>query len=122
MNIFKTLSFVVAITLATFTGHGVSAQTCGKFCDHDFWKSASQADVLAEISKVNVNARTEYGRTALMYAAGFGTPEHLRVLLDAGADASIKNSDGNTAWDLAQENESLKDTDASWMLNDLRFK
>ena len=57
-----------------------------------------------------------------MYAAGYGTPENLKVLLDAGAEASVKDSDGKTAWDLAQDNEKLKGTNAYWMLNDLRFK
>jgi len=70
----------------------------------------------------DVNARSEGGETALMWAARDGTPEHLKVLLDAGADASIKDTDGKTVWDLAQDNEKLKDTDAYWMLNDLRFK
>ena len=70
----------------------------------------------------DVNARYADGRTALMRAADEGTPEDLKVLLDAGADASMEDSDGKTAWDLAQDNEKLKDTDAYWMLNDLRFK
>ena len=70
----------------------------------------------------DVNARYADGRTVLMRAADEGTPEDLKVLLDAGADASMEDSDGKTAWDLAQDNEKLKGTDAYWMLNDLRFK
>ena len=34
----------------------------------------------------------------------------------------MEDSDGKTAWDLAQDNEKLKGTNAYWMLNDLRFK
>ena len=70
----------------------------------------------------DVNARNEDGGTALIYAARFGTAENVKVLLDAGADASHKDTFGKTAWDLAQENEALKGTDAYWRLNDARFK
>jgi ankyrin repeat protein len=70
----------------------------------------------------DVNARNKYGLTALIAAAGHGTAENMKVLLDAGADASVKDKDGKTAWDLAQDNEKLKGTDAYWMLNDARYK
>ena len=54
MKNLQTLALVAAFSvLAT----SVSAQTCGKLCDKDFWKSASQADVIAEVSKADVNAR-----------------------------------------------------------------
>ena len=62
------------------------------------------------------------GMTALMWAAVNGTAKTVKVLLDAGVDASVKSNDGKTAWDLAQDNEQLKGTDAYWKLNDLRFK
>ncbi len=35
--------------------------------------------------------------TALMRAARYSTPEVCRTLLDAGADASLKTKDGDTA-------------------------
>jgi hypothetical protein len=44
------------------------------------------------------------------------------VLLAAGADASLEDKNGKTAWDYAQLNKAFKDTDAYWMLNDARFK
>jgi ankyrin repeat protein len=73
-----------------------------------------------------VDARDEYGQTALIEAAwsfqNSSTAEHVKVLLDAVADASLKDNLGKTAWDYAQTNEGLKDTDAYWMLNDARFK
>ena len=50
----------------TFTFSAV-AQTCGVLCDYYFWKSASQAEVKAEISKADVNARSViFGWTALI--------------------------------------------------------
>ena len=169
-------------------GVSAEAQTCGVLCDEGFWERASQAEVKAEITKADVNARDEVGATALMFAAGYGTAESVKVLLDAGADlnarnedgwtalmraagkgtaesvkvlldagadvnamdedgwtalmwaarfgtaesvkvllkagadASVKDKDGKTAWDLAQDNEALKGTDAYWMLNDARYK
>ena len=38
-----------------------------------------------------------------MFAACAGHPSSVAALLDAGADANIKNKDGATAHDLAQE-------------------
>ena len=32
------------------------------------------------------------------------------------------NTAGDTPWDLARDNETLKDSDAYWRLNDLRFE
>ncbi len=136
-------------------GVSAEAQTCGVLCDPGFWKSASEADIVREISTADVHARSEDGQTALiwaagsgtaesvkllldagadvharnkfsstalMWAAGSGTAENVKVLLDSGADGSVKDSKGKTAWDLAQDNATLKGTDAYWMLNDARFK
>ena len=49
-------------------------------------------------------------------------PDVITALLEAGADGSSKNSDGKTPFDLAKENEFIKNTDAYWALNDARFK
>ena len=46
---------------------------------------------------------------------------HLHVLLEAGADATAKNGEKETAWDLIQDNEALKGTKAYWRLNELRY-
>jgi uncharacterized protein len=78
-------------------GVSVEAQTCGVLCGEDFWKSASQADVLREISTADVNAMGGDGETALMYAAGLGTTEIMKFLLDAGADVNARGFDGRTA-------------------------
>ena len=67
-------------------------KTNDKFFYGDFWQTASQADVIAEVSKANVNARNKYGLTALMLAAEEGAPEHLKVLLDAGADVNAREA------------------------------
>lgn len=46
---------------------------------------------------------TSVGMTALMFAARDSTPEMVKLLLDYGADKSIKSTDGKTAYDYAVE-------------------
>ena len=48
-------------------------------------------------------------------------PAVIVVLLEAGADASARDSEGKTAWDYAQGNEALRGTDAWWRLREGRF-
>jgi ankyrin repeat protein len=43
--------------------------------------------------------------TPLHYAAGYGREAAVALLLDAGADVSVKNSTGKTAADLAKLDE-----------------
>ena len=45
------------------------------------------------------------GWTALMFAAGEGNEEVCKVLLEAGADPGLKDSDGDTALDHAKANQ-----------------
>ena len=72
--------------------------------------------------RADLEARNEDGFTPLMLAARYNTnPEVLQVLLDAGADATAKNGEKETAWDLIQDNEALKGTKAYWRLNELRY-
>ena len=69
----------------------------------------------------DVNARSEGGTTPLHSAARSRTPANIQVLLDAGADASLVNNDGETALDIARGNDAIKGTDAYWRLNDLSY-
>jgi hypothetical protein len=118
----KLYTLALVVVLGMF-GVSAEAQTCGVLCDERFLESASEAEVKAEISKADVNARSViFGWTALIYAAWHGTAESVKVLLDAGADASHKDTFGKTAWDHAKKNEALKGTDAYWMLRDARYK
>lgn len=52
---------------------------------------------------MNVNARSATGSTALFYAARNGHTEIIELLLQAGADSSIKNDKGATAADIAHK-------------------
>ena len=57
-------------------------------------------------------------------SAGFfrtAAVEDVTRCLDAGADPNAQDENGQTAWDLAQDNEALKGTDVWWRLNDARF-
>ena len=51
-----------------------------------------------------IDAGSPNGTTPLMMAAFYGTPAAVKVLLNAGADPSIKNDQGLTAVDFAQRN------------------
>lgn len=52
----------------------------------------------------NINMKGPNGNTPLMFAAAKGNKECVISLLKAGADASIKNTNGLTAYDLAKKN------------------
>ena len=53
------------------------------------------------VNGANVDAATESGMTALMYAASNGSAEIVQMLLDGGAQVNLKRNDGLTALDLA---------------------
>ena len=92
----------------------------------------------------NLEARDADGNTPLHLASAWIHPDYQRrgsdwwsqsqyrdfephaglaieALLEAGANPAIRNVDGQTPWDLAEENEALNGTDAYWRLNDARF-
>lgn len=52
-----------------------------------------------------IDAESPNGSTPLMMAAGYGTPEAVQLLLDAGADPLLKNQLGLTAIDFAHRAE-----------------
>ena len=54
-----------------------------------------------------IDAASPNGSTPLMMAAFYGTPSAVKLLLEAGADPSIKNDQGLTAIDFAQRNNRL---------------
>ena len=70
----------------------------------------------------DVTAQTMADVTPLHLAAMFSKPAQIQALLTAGVDAKANGRDGNTPWDYAQVNETLKGTEAYWALKDARFK
>ncbi len=70
----------------------------------------------------NINARDYSGKTPLHWAAGFSrTPAMTALLLDRGADATLRDNDDQLPIDLAQENKSLQSTDVYRRLHDASF-
>lgn len=54
-------------------------------------------------AKVSLNTPNQQGNTALMLAVEFNSADTVALLLEAGADPSLKNSQGQTALDLARQ-------------------
>lgn len=52
-----------------------------------------------------IDAQAPNGNTPLMMAAYYGTPEAVKLLIEAGADLRLRNRAGQTALDLAQRGE-----------------
>jgi ankyrin repeat protein len=79
-----------------------------RFSDHDeaLFRAARHGDAagversLADGARVNAASPVD-GKTALCRAAIFGHTDAVRVLLEHGADASVRGSDGQTALDVA---------------------
>ena len=55
-----------------------------------------------------IDAASPNGSTPLMMAAMYGTPSAVKLLLEAGADPSLKNIQGLTAIDFAQRDKRLE--------------
>ncbi|MFH1115319.1 MAG: ankyrin repeat domain-containing protein [Pseudomonadota bacterium] len=69
---------------------GRTAFQCAMSCSPQFVKMLVERGA-------DVNAKTDDGKTALMYAARSGKVETTRFLLDKGADVNAKANDGDTA-------------------------
>ena len=60
-------------------------------------------------SGAEVNQKNFRGATALMVAAGAGTPSVVRYLLEKGADVNARDREGNTVLTYAEERRELFD-------------
>ncbi len=87
-----------------------------------YWKNITPEQVqtcLNDEANTNIDVQSKYGRTPLHNAARFSkNPEVIMTLLKAGADVTLKDRNGNTAFDWAGYNEALKGTDAYQALKD----
>ena len=93
---------ILTALLLTFASQ--AAAECGKLCDDDWWKTATTANVQAELSGgADVMARNKYGTKPLHWAASGGTPANIQALLAAGADVMARNEYGRTPLHLAAQ-------------------
>ena len=87
---------ILSLVLIMAGFSSASASECGKLCDPEWWKTATQEEVAAEIATVDVNSRDEDGLTPLHKAAALGTPANVALLLKAGANVNARTEDGET--------------------------
>ena len=77
-----------------------------KLFDTEFWRTADEHAVAAEIAKsaADINARDKDGRTLLHFAAGWSeSTAVIELLLDKGADIEARDAKCNTPLFLAAE-------------------
>ena len=100
------------LMLAAFKGHFGLVQ---KLVEHDadvnkpgwtplhYAASAGHVQILEYLLEHSayIDAESPNGTTPLMMAAIYGSPEAVKVLIQAGADLSHKNQLGLSAWDFA---------------------
>ena len=84
----------IALMLTVATPAGAE---CGNLCDYNWWKTATTADVQAELDgDADVMARNKLSYTPLHAAARYGSPANIQDLIDAGADVMARSKNGST--------------------------
>jgi ankyrin repeat protein len=80
--------------------------TVGKLSEPESIRHVPDGNIMKTLLRIfpeRINYRDEMsGETALMWASGFGRLGVVRVLLEAGADASLRNRNGQTALEFAR--------------------
>ncbi len=112
-----------------FRNKSVSQEDLNTNNDHieggfaDYWKNITPEQIQTCLNDgANINVGNNYGRTPLHNAVRFNkNPEVIMTLLRAGADITLKDKDGSTAFDWAGYNEALKGTDAYQALKDAQY-
>jgi hypothetical protein len=59
--------------------------------------------IIQKLKTLNIAYTNKSGSTALIFAAQSGTPEHVKLLVDAGADVNIQNLEGVKIFILQKE-------------------
>ena len=97
----KVLLVAALLVMAGFTAF---AEPRNVLLDQDHVKGMTEAEYLAAVRNAeNVRARDDKGRTALHWAAAFGTPNIVTALIDAGADVNARTAYGGTPLHYAAE-------------------
>lgn len=72
--------------------------------------------------KPSLNIKNKKGETALIYAAkNVKNPKFISVLIKAGSPVYIKDNEGFDAKYYAEQNPSIKNSEAYWELNDAEY-
>ena len=75
---------------------------CGNLCDYRWWKTATKADVQAELDGgADVSERSDRGFTPLHTASAESNAENVALLLSAGAEIMARTALGTTPLALA---------------------
>jgi ankyrin repeat protein len=73
--------------------------------------------------EIDPNSVDDDGMTPLFVVATLGQDPRIgMILIEAGADLSIKTNNGLSAWDMIQSNAALKFSDFYWILNDAEYE
>lgn len=67
--------------------------------------SPKMTETIVKKNSSLVNKRNNQGETPLMVAARYGSPESLKILMNAGADPTLRNNKGQTAQEIAKESK-----------------
>ncbi len=100
----------------------MAAPSCDTWNSEAFFSQATVQDVEKCVQAgADPDAREDRaGRTPLHFAARYNTnPDVIARLVELGADGTARTDYGETAWDLAQDNDALRGTDAWRLLEDL---
>src|SRR5262249_51358161 len=73
-----------------------------------FQDDIAMVNMLLQMSGVNIDARDNWNRTALMQAARFGNKEIIQALLNAGANPDLEDDFKDTATDFAISNNHVE--------------
>ena len=109
------MSYIVA-------GSGAYADEA-RLLDREWMKRASPVEVEELLERgAALDARDKSGVTPLHFAAQQNmNPEATSLLLELGADPSVRDGNGKLPADLAERNEAIKESDLYWRLHEGRF-
>ena len=104
--------FLIAFAFLVILSDPLAAK-CGKLCNENWWKTATETDLIAEIGVTgNANLKDDYGDTPLHWAStpkeNIATTTALRLLLSTGASLDARNIYGMTPLHSACKANSLE--------------